>query len=161
AATGLGPSAVAGLTPLWSFSTASTGDGTGFNSTPVVSAGCVYVASYGGTAYALDARTGHVVWQRKLEAPVPGSGGVVVGAAAIYGRSVISPVDESTAPYAIALNKSTGAVIWKSAPFAPPLTKSAVQEGSYTNSSPIVAGSYVLAGWSPPEGEPTASGGFA
>jgi polyvinyl alcohol dehydrogenase (cytochrome) len=160
-ASGLGPSTVTtGLHPRWSFSTASTGDGTGFNSTPVVDDGCVYVASFGGTAYSLDARTGHVVWQRKLEAPNPGSGGAVVGAAAIFGKAVIFLVDEFTAPYAIALNKSTGAVIWKSAPFAPPLTSSAVQAGSYANSSPIIANGYILAGWSPPEGNPTASGGF-
>jgi polyvinyl alcohol dehydrogenase (cytochrome) len=159
-ASGLGPSTVAGLTPVWAFSTSSTGDQTGFNSTPVVYDGCVFIASFGGTAYTLDAKTGRVVWQRKLEAPNPGSGGVVVGAAAIYGKSVIYLVDEFTAPYAIALNKSTGAVIWKSAPFAPPLTSSAVQAGSYANSSPIVANGFILAGWSPPEGDPTASGGF-
>jgi polyvinyl alcohol dehydrogenase (cytochrome) len=158
---GLGPSAVAQLAPSWVFSTASTGDETGFNSTPVVDDGCVYVASFGGTAYALDARSGHVVWQRKLEAPNPGSGGADVGAAAIYGKAVIYLVDEFTAPYAIALNKSTGAVIWKSAPFAPPLTSSVAQAGSYANSSPIIAGAYILSGWSPPEGDPTASGGFA
>jgi polyvinyl alcohol dehydrogenase (cytochrome) len=158
---GLGPSAVSALSPAWVFSTASTGDGTGFNSPPVVYDGCAFVASFGGTAYALDSNTGHVVWQHKLEAPNPGSGGVDVGAAAIYGKSVIYLVDEFAAPYAIALNRSTGAVIWKSAPFAPPLTSSAVQGGSYTNSSPVVANGFVLAGWSPPEGDPTASGGFA
>src|SRR5438067_9353076 len=160
-ASGLGPSAVAGLSPAWAFSTTSVGDETGFNTTPVVYDGCVYVASFGGTAYALDARTGHVIWQRKLEAPNPGSGGVVVGAAAISGKAVIYLVDEFTAPYAIALNRSTGAVIWKSAPFAPPLSSSALQEGSYTNSSPIVANGFILAGYSPPEGNPTATGGFA
>ena len=160
-AVGLGPSAVAGIAPAWVFDTSSVGDETGFNSTPVVYGGCLFIASFGGTAYALDARTGHVVWQRTLEAPNPGSGGVVVGAAAVYGKSVIYLVDEFTAPYAIALNRSTGAVIWKSAPFAPPLTSSAVQEGSYTNSSPIIANGYVLAGYSPPEGDPTATGGFA
>src|SRR5207302_3291639 len=159
-ATGLDATAVGGLAPAWAFSTESTGDGTGFNATPVVYDGCVYVASFGGVAYALDAKSGLVVWQRKLEAPNPGSGGAVVGAAAIYGKSVIYLVDEFTAPYAIALNKSTGAVIWKSAPFAPPLTSSALQAGSYANSSPIVANGFILAGWSPPEGDPTASGGF-
>jgi len=157
---GLGPSAVAGLKPVWAFSTTSVGDETGFNTTPVVFDGCVYIASFGGTAYALDARTGRVIWQRKLEAPKPGSGGAVVGAPAIYGKAVIYLVDEFTAPYAIALNRSTGAVIWKSEPFAPPLTSSALQEGSYANSSTIVANGFVLAGYSPPEGDPTASGGF-
>jgi outer membrane protein assembly factor BamB len=158
---GLGPSAVTGLAPAWVFNTTSAGDETGFNTTPVVDDGCVFIASGGGTAYALDARSGHVVWQRKLEAPKPGSGGAVVGAAAIYGNSVIYLVDEFTAPYAIALDKSTGAVIWKSAPFAPPLTSSVAQEGSYTNSSPIIADGFVLAGYSEPEGDPTATGGFA
>jgi polyvinyl alcohol dehydrogenase (cytochrome) len=160
-ASGLGPTAVSRLAPAWVFSTSSTGDGTGFNTTPVVYDGCVFIGSFGGTAYALDAKTGHVVWQRKLEAPNPGSGGVVVGAPAIYGQAVIYLVDEFTAPYAIALNRSTGGVIWKSAPFAPPLTSSAAQAGSYTNSSTIVANGFVLAGWSPPEGDPTATGGFS
>src|SRR5436190_10743028 len=159
--TGFGPAAVAGLTPAWTFSTSSTGDGTGFNTTPVVYGGCVFIGSFGGVAYALDANTGHVVWQRKLEAPNPGSGGGGVGAAAISGGSVVFLVDEFTAPYAIALKRSTGAVVWKSAPFAPPLTSSAVQEGSYANSSPVIANGFIAAGYSPPEGNPTATGGFA
>jgi outer membrane protein assembly factor BamB len=158
---GLGPAAVATLTPAWVFSTSSTGDGTGFNTTPVVSGGCVFIGSFGGVAYALDAGTGRVVWQRKLVAPNPGSGGVIVGAAAVYGREIIYLVDEFSAPYAIALDRSTGAVIWTSAPFAPPLSSSAAQAGSYTNASPIVANGFVVAGYSPPEGDPTASGGFS
>jgi outer membrane protein assembly factor BamB len=159
--TGLGPTAVAGIKPAWVFSTSSTGDGTGFNTTPVVYDGCAYIGSFGGVVYALDARTGHVLWQRKLQAPNPGSGGVIVGAAAIDGPAVIYLVNEFAAPYAIALNRSTGAVIWKSAPFAPPLTASAAQAGSYTNASPVVANGFVLAGYSAPEGDPTATGGFS
>ncbi len=125
-----------GTDPAWSFSTSSTGDGTGFNTTPVVYDGCAFIGSFGGVAYALDTKTGHVVWQRKLDAPNPGSGGVIVGAAAVDGGSVMFLVDEFAAPYAIALNRSTGAVVWKSAPFAPPLTSSVAQAGSYTNASP-------------------------
>jgi outer membrane protein assembly factor BamB len=158
AETALGPGAAGGLKPLWVF---SSPDATGFNSTPVVDAGCAFIASYGGTAYALDASTGHVVWQRKLDAPNPGSGGVVVGAAAIYGSEVVYLVNEFTAPYAIALDRATGSVTWKSGPFAPPLTGSAAQAGSYTNASPLIAGNYILAGYSPPEGDPTATGGFS
>jgi polyvinyl alcohol dehydrogenase (cytochrome) len=161
AETGLGPSAVAGLTPKWAFSTSSAGDETGFNTTPVVYDGCVFIGSFSGIAYALDANTGHVVWQRKLEAPNPGSGGVIVGAAAIHGRAVVYLVDEFAAPYAIALDRSSGAVIWKSAPFAPPLSSSVAQAGSYTNASPILANGFLVAGYSAPEGDPTASGGFS
>jgi polyvinyl alcohol dehydrogenase (cytochrome) len=159
--TGLGPAAVAGLAPAWTFATSSTGDETGFNTTPVVYDGCVFIGSAGGVAYALDAQTGHVIWKRKLEAPKPGSGGVIVGAAAVDGGTVVFLVDEFTAPYAIALKRSTGAVVWKSAPFAPPLSSSAAQEGSYTNSSPVLANGFIAAGYSPPEGDPTATGGFA
>jgi polyvinyl alcohol dehydrogenase (cytochrome) len=161
AETALGPTAVGALSPSWAFSTNSTGDGTGFNTTPVVYDGCVFIGSFGGVAYALDAKTGHVVWQHKLEAPNPGSGGVVVGAAAVDGNTVVFLVDEFAAPYAIALKRSTGAVVWKSAPFAPPLTSSAAQAGSYTNSSPVLANGFIVAGYSPPEGNPTATGGFA
>src|SRR5207244_4403179 len=143
------------------FSASSTGDETGFNSTPVVYDGCVFVGSFSGVAYALDARTGRVVWQHELEASNPGSGGVIIGAAAVDGGAVVFLVDEFTAPYAIALKRSTGAVVWKSAPFAPPLSSSAVQEGSYTNSSPVLANGFIAAGYSPPEGDPTATGGFA
>ena len=159
--TGLGPAAVVGLTPAWVFATSSTRDETGFNTTPVVYDGCVFIGSAGGVAYALDAHTGHVVWKRKLEAPNPGSGGVIVGAALVDRGAVVFLVDQFSAPYAIALKRSTGAVVWKSAPFAPPLTSSAAQAGSYTNSSPVLANGFIAAGYSPPEGDPTATGGFS
>ena|SRR2546425_3570873 len=42
-ANGLGPAAVAGLRPLWAFTTSSTGDGTGFNSTAVEEIGRAHV----------------------------------------------------------------------------------------------------------------------
>src|SRR3982751_2315680 len=76
-ASGLGPAAVAGLRPLWAFSTSSAGDETGFNSTPVVYEGCVFVGSSGGVAYALDAKNGPVVLPRAPGAATPavGAGG--------------------------------------------------------------------------------------
>ena len=158
---GLSPSAAGNLTPAWVFSTASTGDSSQLTTTPVVADGCVFIGSFNGYVYGLDAGTGHVVWQRKLDAPNPGSGGVIVGAAAVYQNEVVFLVNEFTAPYAIALDRSTGAVIWQSAPFAPPLSGSAAQAGSYTNASPIIADGFVVAGYSPPEGDSTASGGFS
>src|SRR5438105_15214133 len=138
-ATGLGPAAVAGLAPKWTFSTTSTGDGTGFNTTPVVYDGCVFIGSFGGVAYALDAMTGHVVWQRKLDAPNPGSGGVIVGAAAVDGSAVVYLVDEFAAPYAIALNRSTGAVVRTTQPCAPQVTNSQLPTGSCSQSSAVLA----------------------
>src|SRR2546421_8884809 len=77
---GFGPTAVANLTPKWAFSTTSTGDGTGFNTTPVVYDGCAFIGSLRGVADALDAQTGRGGWARKLAAPNPGSGGGIRGA---------------------------------------------------------------------------------
>jgi outer membrane protein assembly factor BamB len=147
---GLGPGAATSLTPAWVFSTGSTGDGSQLTTTPVVRSGCAFIGSFNGYVYALDGNSGHVVWQRKLDAPNPGSGGVIVGAGAVSGQEIVFLVNEFTAPYAIALDRSTGAVIWQSAPFAPPLTSSAAQAGSYTNASPIIAGGLVVAGYSRP-----------
>ncbi|TMK72990.1 MAG: hypothetical protein E6G49_06085, partial [Actinobacteria bacterium] len=36
-----------------------------------------------------------------------------------------------------------------------------MQDGSYTNSSPLLANGFIVAGYSPPEGDPTATGGFS
>src|SRR5947199_3259887 len=52
---GIGPSNVSGLKPAWVFSTSSTSDGSGFNSTPIVYQGCVFAGSANGYVYALDA----------------------------------------------------------------------------------------------------------
>src|SRR3989442_6727423 len=69
---GFGPTAVANLTPKWAFSTTSTGDGTGFNTTPVVYDGCAFIGSFGGVAYPLDFRTGRVVLQTEQYSSNPG-----------------------------------------------------------------------------------------
>src|SRR3954452_24586804 len=61
---GFGPSAVAQIKPSWVFSTSSTGDGTGFNTTPVTYGGCVFIGSFGGVAYALERKTGRLCRQR-------------------------------------------------------------------------------------------------
>src|SRR4051794_27844608 len=48
----MGPSVAASLAPAWSFSTPNAGDGD-FTGTPIVAGGCVYVASTGGSVFAL------------------------------------------------------------------------------------------------------------
>src|SRR5947207_723585 len=156
---GIGPDAASKLQPLWTFSTQSTGDNTGFEGTPIVVNGCVFVGSDGGFAYALDAADGHVVWQRKLDVAKAGFGGALVGAPVVHGSSVIYLVNDEGQPYAIALNRSTGAVVWKSQAFAG--GHSTVLQGFYTNASPIVAGGLVIAGYSPSEGDSKGTGGFA
>jgi outer membrane protein assembly factor BamB len=145
---------VPGLEPAWVFSTATTGDATSLQSTPVVAGGCAFVGSTGGVAYGIDAVTGTTVWQTKLEAPNPGLGGAIVGAPAVSGKAVIFLVSELDAPYAIALDRSNGNVLWRSAPVV-------TDPGTYTNASAVVAGGVLFMGFSAPEGDSTAQGGFA
>ena len=150
----LGTASAGRLAAAWVFSTASYGDTSAFETTPVLSGGCVFIGSAAGTVYAVNAATGKLVWKRQLSAPNPGLGGAIVGAAAVSGSSVIWLVDETGGPYAIALSRATGAVVWQSAPV---ISKA----GYYTNASPILAGGLVAFGFSSAEGDPAGQGGFA
>jgi outer membrane protein assembly factor BamB len=150
----LGPDAAGRLSAAWVFSTARFGDSSSFESTPVLVGGCVFIGSSAGTVYAVDAATGGLVWKRQLNAPSPGLGGAIVGAAAVSGSAVIWLVNESGGPYAVALARSTGALLWQSAPVV-------AKAGYYTNASPVVANGLVAFGYSPAEGDPSGQGGFA
>src|SRR5256885_1573505 len=70
------------------------------------------------------------------------------------GRTVIFLVNQDGGPYAVALDRSTGSVVWRSAPVA-------TKPGYYTNASAVVAGGVVFEGISAPEGDSTGQGGFA
>ena len=150
----IGPNSVGSLSAAWVFSTASYGDTSAVDSTPLVSGGCVFVGSTAGNLFAIDASSGKLVWEHRLTVPSPGLGGAVVGAATVSGSEVIWLVSETGGPYAIALDRSTGSVVWQS----PPLISSS---GYYTNASPTVVNGMVVAGYSDPEGDDVGSGGFA
>lgn len=150
----IGTGNVAGLKPAWVFSSASAGDTSSFQTAPVVGGGCVFIGSTAGTVYALDANTGQPVWKRQLDVPAPALGGAIVGAGALTGNAVIELANQTGGPYAVALDRSTGAVLWRSAPIV-------TTPGDYTNASPVVANGLVAVGFSAPEGDSTGQGGFA
>jgi polyvinyl alcohol dehydrogenase (cytochrome) len=150
----LGPAQAASLSPAWVFSTASVGDASAFQSTPVVDRGCVFLGSTNAVVYALDAADGKLVWHRQLPLTSAGFGGGIVGAPVVSGGRVFVLVDEANAPYVAALDRTSGALLWKSAPIA-------AGDGMYTNASPVLANGFVVAGYSPAEGDPTSTGGFA
>jgi len=151
---GLGTGTAARLSAAWVFSTARYGDGSAFETTPVLDGGCAFIGSGAGTVYAVDAATGGLAWKRRLAVPNPGLGGAIVGAAAVSGSAVIWLVNESGGPYAVALERSTGTLLWQS----PAVVSEA---GYYTNASPVVANGLVAFGFSPAEGDPSGEGGFA
>lgn len=150
----IGAGNVAGLSAAWVFSSAQYGDQSAFNTTPVVSGGCVFIGSAAGNVFAINATNGRLVWKRHVAVASVGFGGVIVGAAAVSGSEVIWLINRNNAPYALALDRSSGAVRWRSRPF---ITKS----GYYSNASPTVARGMVVAGYSDPEGSDVGSGGFA
>jgi polyvinyl alcohol dehydrogenase (cytochrome) len=150
----LGPAQAASLSPAWVFSTASVGDASAFQSTPVVDRGCVFLGSTNAVVYALDAADGKLVWHRQLPLTSAGFGGGIVGAPVVSGGRVFVLVDEANAPYVAALDRTSGALLWKSAPIA-------AGDGMYTNASPVLANGFVVAGYSPAEGDPASTGGFA
>ena len=85
---------------LWSFAT-----GDAVNSTPAVTDGVVYVGSNDNHLYALDATTGNMLWSHDAGAWVQYSptvsGGVVYATAVVGGE-----------PRVVALDASTGALVW-------------------------------------------------
>jgi len=147
---GLGPAEVGSLTPAWHVTT--TG---GLESTPVVSGGCVYVATTTGLVLALDAKDGHEIWHHQVTVQVPGStGGAIVGAPAVDHGRVILLISETSRPYALALDARSGTPLWQSAPLS-------TETGAYTNAATAVSHGIVVAGWSPTEGDGSEQGGVA
>lgn len=151
----ISPATVTTMAPVWAFSTgapAATGD---LNGTPIVAGGCVYLNTAAGHVIALDSSTGAPVWDVTVPVTTPGLGGAFVGSPAVTGDAVIALVSETGGPYAIALSRAKGDVLWRSAP----LVEGA---GYYTNATAVVTDDgLLLAGFSPAEGDPTGQGGVA
>jgi len=86
---------------LWEYKTDS--DKSGFEGTPIVAYGKVFVGDFDGTIHAIDLETGKVAWKIKMK------DGFVTAAAAKDGRIVIG--DFSGIVYC--LDANTGAEIWR------------------------------------------------
>lgn len=111
-----------------------------FNNTPVVADGCVYLAASDGTVSAHDADTGVQVWSRTLEIARSGFGGGVVATPAIDGDSLFIIINNEGGPYVQELNRADGSPGWKAV--------LDTQTNAMSNSSPVVYGDVVFAGFS-------------
>src|SRR3954468_9308815 len=67
------------LSPTWAFSTTRAGGEGDITGTPIVSGGCLFVATNRGWVFALNADTGEPVWKAKL--PKGGTANASVGIA--------------------------------------------------------------------------------
>ena len=146
------------LAPVWSFSTGGAATGLAdLNGTPIVAAGCIFMNTAGGDVLALDAKTGEQVWRRTVPldpGTSAGLGGIFVSSPAVTNDVVVALVNQVTGPYAVAVSRKDGDVVWRS---------EALQSGAgyYTNATPVVYEGLVLAGYSPAEGDPQGRGGIA
>jgi len=114
---------VASLVPRWTFQTGVTAENLSFQSTPIVVDGVMYLTSGLNDVYALDARTGDLIWayhpnidlRRRSNAnpPQPGTQlccgrnnrGVAVG----HGKVYIATLDARL----VALDQRTGHEVWQ------------------------------------------------
>lgn len=114
------------------------------NATPIVSGGCVFVASNGegptqARIAALDADTLHEIWATQMIVGTPSFGGASVSTPALSGDLVITPINKNAGPFLVANDRSTGAEVWR--------TTLDNQKDSGVNGSAVVYDGMVMVGF--------------
>lgn len=105
------PKNVNTLTPQWLFQTELPAPGRGFETTPIVADGVMYITATANNVYALDARTGRQIWRYRRVLPdlLRACCGLVNRGLAILGdRLYLGTLDA----HLVALDRKTGAVIF-------------------------------------------------
>jgi outer membrane protein assembly factor BamB len=88
-----------------------------FAANPVVDGrGTVYLQDLDSNVYAVDGRSGRVLWTRTYDSPDIGPNGVTIAGGKIVG---------ATAKFAFALDPKTGHELWRNAKLVPPLLQKA------------------------------------
>src|SRR5581483_11917454 len=97
---------VASLRPAWRFALTGYQTPSGvFASTPIASGGRVYLQDLNSDVFALDSRTGRVVWKTHARQTSGGPNGLSAAGGRIYGN---------TSHGTFALDATTGKVLWRS-----------------------------------------------
>jgi PQQ-dependent dehydrogenase (methanol/ethanol family) len=113
--TQIAPDNVSRLTPQWAFQADTIATGRGFESTPLVVDGVIYLTGANGNAWAIDARSGRQFWRfRYPNAPDLTAGAtypVNRGFAALGDRLFMVTLDA----HVLSLDMKTGTVVWNSA----------------------------------------------
>jgi alcohol dehydrogenase (cytochrome c) len=110
--TAITPQNVPRLQPEWTFQTGTLTRGRGFESTPLLVDGVLYVTGSNNFAWALDARTGRPFWQYRRELPndlTYGAQAPVNRGFGILGdRLFMTTLDA----HLLAFNRTTGRIVW-------------------------------------------------
>ena len=147
--TQLTPESVAGLVPQWIFQSGQNAPGHGFETTPIVADGVMYITGNNNHAWALDARTGLQIWhyQRTLPGGLHVCCGMVNRGFAILGDKLFMGTLDA---HLVALDRKTGMEVWDSQLEEP-------KNGYSATAPPLVVKNKVLIGIS---GGDYASRGF-
>ncbi len=107
------PENVHRLVPQWTFQTGTTTRGRGFETTPLVLDGVLYVTGSNNFAWAIDARTGRPFWQYRRNLPDD----LTYGASAPVNRGFGMLGDRlfmvTLDAHLLALDRTTGSVLWE------------------------------------------------
>ncbi len=106
------PENVQDLVPIWTFQTGTMTRGRGFETTPLVLDGVLYVTGSNNFAWALDARTGRPFWQYRRNLPddlTYGSSAPVNRGFGILGDRLFMVTLDA---HLLALDRKTGSVLW-------------------------------------------------
>ena len=106
------PENVHRLVPIWTFQTGTMTRGRGFETTPLVLDGVLYVTGSNNFAWALDARTGRRFWQYRRDLPddlTYGASAPVNRGFGMLGESLFMVTLDA---HLLALDRKTGSVLW-------------------------------------------------
>jgi alcohol dehydrogenase (cytochrome c) len=136
--TQLTPQNVDRLTPKWMFQTQLVAPGRGFESTPIVVGGVLYITGINNNAWALDARTGHLIWhyQRDVPASIQICCGRVNRGFGILGDKLFMGTLDA---HLVALDRKTGKVLWDTAVGDP-------KDGYSITVAPVIVKNKVIVG---------------
>jgi outer membrane protein assembly factor BamB len=153
--TTIGKNNAAALKPLWTVATGGV-----IAASPSVSGGTVYLGSWDGNLYALDAATGKPKWMTALgtttiqpscNAPYPSKMGIT-SSATVDGNTVYVGGGDL---FFYALDAATGKILWK----VSTIPKGQQADGYYNYSSPIIVGGSAYVGLSSGGNCPSTVGG--
>lgn len=140
-ASGIDRGTVASLVPAWTIDTAKP-----VTATPAVADGVLYVGSWEGIMYAIDADTGAIRWRHQSPLAPGATYGPIVSSAAISdvrsrGNDVRRLVIFGSGPRVVALDATDGAEVW-----VHDASNGVVDTPTQYESSPVVVGDLVLVG---------------
>ena len=124
---------VSHLEQSWTFANFTE---TGVSATPTISDGKVFVAKGSGQVYALDEKTGEVIWKQTLVASDRGNAPQMLNTSPTITKHRVFVAGD----HMFALDKHTGKVLWDTPIY---------QDGLYLSDepgNPMVAGKYVIIG---------------